>query len=407
MNKVPSFLSALARLAGLLSLPVALLGQWLLDHTADHWVGWVLLAAGGILFLLGFAGWRFAARGQTAEESSGSGSTLQAALVLVGGAASVTSYAFLGENRLRWGGFLLWQGGLWLLILGVMGFDWLRPTLARFRHWAAELSIRVTPTRLALLAVVAIGAVLRLWRIAELPAEPGVDLPLIVLAARQVLEREWPIFSTLHPGREGLYIYMAAGYGRLFGISYPALRSMSALIGVATIPLLYLLGKRLFSRPVGLVAALLLAVSRWHIILSRTGLRFILMPLFTLLLLLALERALHSKRPWPWIWTGLVLGWGFHTYNAWMVMPALVVGGLALHQIANRKSAKIEYYRLALALTVALLCFIPLAVLATTILLCLVCAFLLGWSVRTRRRTADSSRWRGGISCERPECSTG
>ena len=67
-----------------------------------------------------------------------------------------------------------------------------------------------------------------------------------------------------------------------------ALRLPSALAGVATIYALYRLGAELFSRRLGLLAAALLAVSPWHIYLSRLPKRPILTPLFMTLALLFL-----------------------------------------------------------------------------------------------------------------------
>jgi 4-amino-4-deoxy-L-arabinose transferase-like glycosyltransferase len=206
-----------------------------------------------------------------------------------------------------------------------------------------------------------VGAVLRLWQIADLPAEPGVDLPLIYLSAEDILNGECSIFFPLHPGREGLYIYLAAAYIKLFGSNYPALRSLSALVGTATIPVAFLLGRHLFDRQVGLLAAAFLAISRWHVILSRTGLRFILMPLMTLLLLLALSKALQNRKPLHWALVGCVLGWGFHTYNAWLVMPLVVAGGLFLYRLSNGDWQREDAYLLLFAIAIALMLFLPLA----------------------------------------------
>jgi uncharacterized membrane protein len=58
-------------------------------------------------------------------------------------------------------------------------------------------------------------------------------------------------------------------WGRIFGFSEVAIRMPSVLFGVITIYILYLLGKEIFSRKVGLIAALLLAVNPLHIYYSQ------------------------------------------------------------------------------------------------------------------------------------------
>ncbi len=344
----------------LVALPLAIFGQWQLDQrVAGGSVGWALLGAAALLFVAGTLASGQVARRVHTDDAAGCRPWKPMPVVL-GAAASLGSYAFFADNRLTMVGFVLWQGGLLLFVSGVVGLDWLPRTLTRSAGRPRLRLPRFSFPSMVIVALMAVGAVFRLWEIGTLPAEPGVDLPLILLNVEKVLDGEWPIFFTLHPGREGLYMYLAAGHVRLFGLSYPALRTVSALIGVATIPVAYWAGRRLFSRNVGVVAAGLLAVSRWHIILSRTGLRFVLMPLFSLLLVAVLDRAIKSRRPGHWVWVGLVLGWGFHTYNAWWVMPAVVAGGLLLQRLADRDWRWQDLALLGLALALAVMVMVPL-----------------------------------------------
>jgi hypothetical protein len=342
---------------GLVSLPLSVIGQWQLDRRVGGGrTGWLLMGVAALFFLVGFS-----------RSSIGEGAGLRSrrfqddrpwgiVLAALGAAAALGSYAFLGANRLTLVGVLLWQGGLVVFIGGTVGWRVLAGAFSR----AKSFSVRLSAPIVALAIITLIGAFLRLWQIAELPAEPGVDLPLILMNVEKVLEGEWPIFFTLHPGREGLYVYLAAGYVKLFGLSYPALRTFGALLGTLTIPLVYLLGRQLYDEEAGLLAAVLLALSRWHIILSRTGLRFILMPIFTVLLVMALAKALRGLRPLHWVGVGLVLGWGFHTYSAWLIMPVLVITGWLVHQALTRDWSQQATCGLLLALAIAALLVVPL-----------------------------------------------
>jgi hypothetical protein len=351
----------LVALCGFLSLPLAVLGQGLLDErAADGRTGGLLLGLATFLFLIAF-GRRVLRNGCQPSPGAIRGDSLRNPLLaVVGAAASLGSYAFFGGNRLTFIGILFWQGGLLLMIGGTLGLDRIERLLRRRLDRWKEHSLRPSTSLIILALVTTVGALFRLWDIATLPGEPGVDLPLILLNVVKILDGEWPIFFTLHPGREGLYLYLVAGYVKLFGLSYPALRTVSTLVGTVTIPVLYLVGHQVLNRRVGLLAAGLLAVSRWHIILSRTGLRFIMMPLFSLLLIGALDRAFKRRGLQHWAAVGLVLGWGFHTYNAWWIMPAAVIGAWLLHQIAMPGNSRPSLVELAFALSIAALLLVPL-----------------------------------------------
>jgi 4-amino-4-deoxy-L-arabinose transferase-like glycosyltransferase len=342
---------------GLISLPLSVIGQWQLDRRAGGGrTGWLLMGVAALLFLVGFS-----------RSSIGEGASLRSRRfqddrpwgmvpAALGAAAALGSYAFLGANRLTLVGVTLWQGGLAVFIGGTVGWHAVADAFSRRKSFPIRLSAPIV----ALAIITLVGAFFRLWQIGELPAEPGVDLPLILMNVEKVLQGEWPIFFTLHPGREGLYVYLAAGYVKLFGLSYPALRTFGALLGTLTIPLVYLLGRQLYDEETGLLAAGLVAVSRWHIILSRTGLRFILMPIFSVLLIMALAKALRGRRPLHWVGVGLVLGWGFHTYSAWLIMPALVITGWLVHQALTRDWSQGAIAGLLLALAIAALLVVPL-----------------------------------------------
>jgi uncharacterized membrane protein len=80
------------------------------------------------------------------------------------------------------------------------------------------------------------------------------------------------------------YFYVINPWARAFGMSEFALRLPSVLFGVSAVWVIYLLGRDLFDdRCVGLIAALLLAFSRYHIAYSQEARTYSL--LFLLLLL--------------------------------------------------------------------------------------------------------------------------
>lgn len=222
--------------------------------------------------------------------------------------------------------------------------------------------ITITWARLALLGIMLIGAFYRLYKIDLIPSEMGCDLPHIYNNTRYILRKEFLIFFPSHPGREGLFFYMAAPFCRLFGLTHTTIKISSALVGLLTLPVIYLLGKELFNREVGLYAAFFLSVSHWHVILSRTGLRSCTVPLMLSLVWYFLLRGLKTGRRWFYALAGFFLGLGLYSYNAFMIVPLMVVLMLLLGFLIGRgRTLLANWYNVVILVLVALYLFIPLA----------------------------------------------
>ena len=70
-------------------------------------------------------------------------------------------------------------------------------------------------------------------------------------------------------GRPAVYTYLAWVWCGVAGTTDEAMRAFSALIGAATVPVLYAVGRRLFDPKVGLLAAVLCAVSPYQVYYSQ------------------------------------------------------------------------------------------------------------------------------------------
>jgi 4-amino-4-deoxy-L-arabinose transferase-like glycosyltransferase len=190
----------------------------------------------------------------------------------------------------------------------------------------------------ALAAILLVGTWFRLRLLSEIPADMGWDLPYNYYDALTILNGQRPIFFPANLGREGLFFYCIASCARVLGLSQWTLHLTSALIGTITVVALYSLGREAFNGQVGLLAAWLLAVNRWHIILSRSGYRVILMPLFTILVLYTLARALRTQRCLDFAWAGIAYGLGFYTYKSFVFVTLAISIGLLLYLFAHRWS---------------------------------------------------------------------
>jgi 4-amino-4-deoxy-L-arabinose transferase-like glycosyltransferase len=98
-----------------------------------------------------------------------------------------------------------------------------------------------------------------------------------------------------------LYFVLLHFWEALVGRSEFGVRFLSALLGIAAIPLLYATGRALYDRYVGLAAAWIGAILPLHVICSRTTRMYSLLPLMALLSMLALHRALARKGIGAWI----------------------------------------------------------------------------------------------------------
>ena len=109
----------------------------------------------------------------------------------------------------------------------------------------------------------------------------------------------------------------------LFGQSILVLRLPFVLAGIASIYLLYLIGKQIFNSQVGIIASLLLAVSSYHVWISRTGLQESIVIFLSLLAFYLFLQAQETNRYWLW---GICLGLAMLAkYTAFILLPIFVV----------------------------------------------------------------------------------
>lgn len=140
----------------------------------------------------------------------------------------------------------------------------------------------------AVAGVVLLGAILRLY---ELGTESlWVDEIITLRFIRNYSPGEllWVI-----PAKQPhlpLYYMVLDAWTALAGTAEPALRFPSAVFGILCLPLLYLVGRRLFDRQTGLVATLLLAISPFHLYYAQETRMYSLLTAATLVSFLFLLR---------------------------------------------------------------------------------------------------------------------
>ena len=154
-------------------------------------------------------------------------------------------------------------------------------------------------------AIVVLAGALRVVRLGQSP--PGLNQDeaanawnayCLLKTGRDQVGVRWPIFYSrcLGENRSTLFFYYLIPFQVIGGLDIWTLRFAAAVGGIAAVLLTYLVGARLFGRPVGLMSAAFLAVNPWHVQLTRWGHEASLGPLLVLLPL-----ALG-------LWAGLPLG---------------------------------------------------------------------------------------------------
>ncbi len=136
-----------------------------------------------------------------------------------------------------------------------------------------------------------------------------------------------------------IYYYMMAPFLWLFHLNPVGPAVMVALFGVATVALIYVIGKDFFDKKAGLIAAVLYAVSPLVITYSHSSWNPNTVPFFSLLTLYLLYKAVTNVRSWKYyLLVGFLLGICIQLHYISLVLAAIVAVSLFLmHWFLNNK----------------------------------------------------------------------
>ena len=218
-----------------------------------------------------------------------------------------------------------------------------------------------------LLAILVIAAFLRLYQLSSNPPALNWDEVSHGYNAYSILKTgsdEWGekmplIFRAYGDYKLPFYIYLTSLSIFSFGLNELAVRFPSVLAGILAVLFTYLLVKRISkSEWMALLSALLLAVSPWHIFLSRPAFEanlasFLVIAGFYFFLV-------GLKKKWSLPLSLLFFGLSVHTYNSARVMAPLFL--IVLFILYRRELGSFLRKSLAsslMALIIFLLLFIP------------------------------------------------
>ena len=184
------------------------------------------------------------------------------------------------------------------------------------------------PAVLYLAPVLVLAAALRIWQVNEV----GFNSDEAVYAGQAAAIADDPELSEFFPVFRahpllfqtilslGFQVHLGEGFARL----------VVAAIGVATVLLVYELGRLLYGRPAGLIAALLMALMPYHVVVTRQVLLDGPMTLFATLTLVLLVRFVLTGRT-VWLYSaGAAMGLTLLAKETSVVLLGAIYAFLAL-----------------------------------------------------------------------------
>ncbi len=189
--------------------------------------------------------------------------------------------------------------------------------------------------RVLFVAVLLLGIFARAWEFGRLPAGLNVDEASIGVDAYYVykygVDRNGVSYPTqfIAYGQEqnALYGYLLIPFIAALGLKVTVIRLPMLVLGILTLPLVYLVAKRTFGERLGLLSMFFVAISPWHIMLSRFALDVNLFPFIFTLGYAGLVRSLRNSQWFPVACFFFALC--FYSYGpSYFIVPAFLAGAL-------------------------------------------------------------------------------
>lgn len=190
----------------------------------------------------------------------------------------------------------------------------------------AAASVSRARVWLILLALTAVAAVIRLYKLGEWSF--WVDE---MFTLRDTIGTGWRFHGMTYPLS---YILIGMSMGAL-GVSEWSARLVPALFGIATPAMVYLLGRRSFGELPSIFAAAIIAISPWHLYWSQMARFYSLTVFFSTASILVLYRGLEENRKSHVAAAGILMALAtISHYSALLVLGAVAVY-VALIRVMN------------------------------------------------------------------------
>ncbi len=187
-------------------------------------------------------------------------------------------------------------------------------------------------------ALTGLATVLRLYRLSEIPFGLRGDEGIVALEAHRILDHGWiGPYVTISAGFPAGAIYLIAPFLWLFGDTVFAVRFGMALLGILTVPIAYIAFRQGASWRIASMSSLLLAVSDWHVHLSRVAYLVIAWPFMEVIAVAFLLAGMRTSRWYYYAAAGVAVGFSWYTYNSALLFWAVVATFLAFRFVLYRR----------------------------------------------------------------------
>ena len=218
-----------------------------------------------------------------------------------------------------------------------------------------RIGLRVLAPWLALLAILALAAGLRLYNLDDLPAGLWFDEADNLFQARDYARDpgQIPVYapSTNLPT---MFLMPIAAVVKLAGVAITTPRLVAAAFGLFGVVATYLFVRHALGISAALIAAFIVAVMRWDLNWSRIGMHGITGVLFAALTGWLTLRAIRTGRASDYAFAGASLGLGMWFYAPLRMFPLVVGFILLLHLLTARPNIRIFAAKVATMALVAL-----------------------------------------------------
>jgi mannosyltransferase len=220
----------------------------------------------------------------------------------------------------------------------------------------AGLKTKITAPHL-LIGIMILAALLRLLHLGT------ESFWMDEIASVAIAHLNWGTFwkAVSHVEANMVLYYSLLHFWVKLGESEVIVRSLSALAGWLTVPVIYVLGGRMFGTRVALISALLLAANAFHIKFSQEARAYTLVVLLTtvssLFFIKAIERNSRTD------WAGYVVTGTLAVYSHFF---AVLVVGAQLPSLILLPPRDVPWKRLLVSISVMILLLVPLAIFVFT-----------------------------------------
>lgn len=210
--------------------------------------------------------------------------------------------------------------------------------------------------------IIIIGILFRFYQLDILPPGLHADEAANGIDVFKILEKhDYRVVYDSNGPRQALFFYLQAIFVAILGNNILALRIAPALIGIASIIMVYLYSKDWFGDRIAFWASFFMAVNPWVVTISRDGYRASLVPFFIAAVLFFGGRAYKTSKARYFILAGISFALGFYTYHSYNVFGFIVFATLTYLLIIRDKFITKNVKNLILAVFFFVLTIFPLA----------------------------------------------